>query len=98
LTANFFAEYKFTNGFGIGLGPQIVGVQDANDQDTLHIPAEYSLNGYVFYHQKRWDVRINVNNMTNQRLLDTIDVSFAGNDQIFVRQPISASLTFRLHL
>jgi len=98
MTANFFAEYKFTNGFGIGLGPQIVGVQDANDQDTLHIPAEYSLNGYVFYHQKRWDVRINVNNMTNQRLLDTIDVSFAGNDQIFVRQPISASLTFRLHL
>jgi iron complex outermembrane receptor protein len=97
LTANLFVDYKFANGFGIGLGPQIVGKQYANDQDTLHIPAEYSLDGYLIYKQKRWDVRVNVRNITNQRLLDTIDVSFAGNDQIFVRAPISASITLRLH-
>ena len=98
LTANFFIEYKFANGFGAGLGPQIIGRQYANDQDTLHIPGEYSLDGYLFYQRKRWDVRVNIRNLANQRLVDTIDVSFAGNDTIFVRQPISASLTFRLHL
>ena len=97
VTANLFVEYKFQSGFGIGAGPQIVGRQYANDQDTLHIPGEYSLDGYLFYKTKRWDVRVNVRNMTDQRLLDTIDVSFAGNDQIFVRSPISASITFRLH-
>ena len=98
LTANFFVEYKFANGFGAGVGPQIIGRQYANDQDTLHIPGEYSLDGYIFYQRKRWDVRVNFRNLANQRLIDTIDVSFAGNDMIFVREPISASLTFRLHL
>jgi hypothetical protein len=29
--------------------------------------------------------------------LDPIDVSFAGNDVIYVRAPISASMTLRLH-
>ena len=37
-------------------------------------------------------------NLFNARLLDPIDVSFAGNDVIFVRKPIAASLTFRYHL
>jgi outer membrane receptor for monomeric catechols len=96
--ANFFVEYKFTNGFGFGIGPQIIGRQYANDQDTLHIPGEYELDGYAFYKHKDWDVRINVKNMMNSRLLDPIDVSFAGNDTIFVRPPISASLTVRYHL
>jgi outer membrane receptor protein involved in Fe transport len=51
----------------------------------------------VFYQRKHWDVRVNLNNITDQRLIDPIDVTFAGNDLVFVRQPISASLTFRLH-
>ena len=96
--ANVFIDYKLPNGFGFGLGPQIIGKQNANDQGTLVIPAEYQLDGYLYYRQKRWDARINITNITNKRILDPIDVSFAGNDVIFVRKPISASLTVRLHL
>jgi outer membrane receptor protein involved in Fe transport len=96
--ANFFVDYKVTKEFGIGLGPQIIGAQHANDQGTLKIPTEYELDGYVYYKLKKWDVRLNLTNLTNRRILDPIDVSFAGNDTIFVRKPISASLTFRLHL
>ena len=96
--ANVFIDYKLPNGFGFGLGPQIIGKQNANDQGTLVIPAEYQLDGYLYYRQKRWDARINITNLTNKRILDPIDVSFAGNDVIFVRKPISASLTVRLHL
>jgi outer membrane receptor protein involved in Fe transport len=95
--ANFFVVYKHPSGFGVGMGPQIIGRQYANDQDTLHIPGEYELDGYVFYGQKTWDVRVNVTNITNARILDPIDVTFAGNDTIFVRKPISASITFRYH-
>jgi outer membrane receptor protein involved in Fe transport len=95
--ANFFMVYKHPSGFGFGIGPQIIGRQYANDQDTLHIPGEYELDGYVFYAVKQWEVRINGTNLTNARLLDPIDVSFAGNDTIFVRKPISASVTFRYH-
>jgi outer membrane receptor for monomeric catechols len=95
--ANAFAEYKSPMGWGIGAGPQFIGRQYANDQDTLHIPGEYEMDGYIFYGQKRWDVRVNVKNMFDHRLLDPIDVTFAGTDTIFVRPPISASITYRYH-
>jgi outer membrane receptor protein involved in Fe transport len=97
ISANAFVVYKHPSGFGIGIGPQIIGKQYANDQDTLHIPTEMELDGYVFYAVKAWEVRVNVTNITDARLLDPIDVSFAGNDTIFVRKPISASITFRYH-
>jgi outer membrane receptor protein involved in Fe transport len=44
---------------------------------------------------KTWDVRLNIKNVLNQRVLDPIDVSFAGNDTIYVRPPITASVTIR---
>jgi outer membrane receptor protein involved in Fe transport len=96
--ANVFVDYKFPSGFGFGVGPQIIGRQNADDQGALKIPLEYELDGYLYYRQKRWDARINITNITNQRVLDPIDVSFAGNDTIFVRKPVSASFTFRYHL
>jgi hypothetical protein len=95
--ANLFVEYKFPDGFGLGAGPQFLGRQYADDEEALHIPSEYSLDGYFFYRRQHWDFRINVRNMTDRRLLDPIDVTFAGNDEIFVREPISASLTVRWH-
>ena len=79
------------------LVPLVIGKQYANDQDTLHIPGEYELDGYVFYRKKTWDVQVNVKNITNERLLDPVDVTFAGNDAIYVRPPITASITFRYH-
>ena len=97
IQANAFAEYTDPHGWGIGLGPQLVGKQYANDQDTLYIPLEVELDGYVFYGKKTWDVRVNVKNITDARLLDPIDVSYAGNGLIYVRPPITASITLRLH-
>jgi len=93
--ANAFVQYQLPSGLGIGVGPQIQGAQPANYQETLHIPGQCEWDGFVFYRQPRWDVQVNVKNILNQRLLDQIDATFAGNDQIFVRMPISASLTIR---
>lgn len=97
LQANLFVVYKNPMGWGAGIGPQIQGRQYANDQETLHIPTEVEWDAYVFYGTKRWDVRVNIKNLLNQRILDPIDVSFAGNDTIYVRPPITASLTLRYH-
>jgi hypothetical protein len=97
LQANCFLVYTDPKGWGVGVGPQIQGRQYANDQETLHIPTEAEWDGYLFYGQKTWSVRLNIKNILNQRLLDPIDVSFAGNDTIFVRPPITASVTFQYH-
>ncbi len=97
LMANAFAEYRDPSGWGVGAGPQFIGQQEANDQDTLHIPAEAEWDGYVFYGRNAWEVRVNVKNFTNARLVDPIDVSYAGNSLIYVRPPITASVTLRYH-
>jgi len=96
--ANVFVQYQLPSGFGIGIGPQIQGRQYADDEDALRIPVEYELDGYLFYRTRDWDVQINVKNITDRRILDPIDVTFAGNDVIYVRPPISAGITFRYHL
>ncbi|HEY1848070.1 MAG TPA: TonB-dependent receptor [Opitutaceae bacterium] len=97
IQANLFLVYTSPMGWGVGVGPQIQGRQYANDQETLHIPTEAEWDGYLFYGQRKWDVRLNIKNLLNQRILDPIDVSFAGNDTIYVRPPITASLTYRYH-
>jgi iron complex outermembrane recepter protein len=96
--ANVFMEYKLKSGYGFGLGPQIQGKQYADDQDALHIPTEYELDGYLFYRSKTWDCQVNIRNITNRRNLDPVDVTFSGNDLIWVREPVRASITFRFHL
>jgi hypothetical protein len=93
---NAFVEYSDPLGWGAGIGPQFIGRQDANDQGTLYIPPEVELDGFVYYGRQNWEVRVNVKNITDARLLDPIDVSYAGNSLIYVRPPITASITLRL--
>jgi hypothetical protein len=96
---NLFVDYHVTRWLEVGAGPNFIGRQNQDDEGLLHIPSEYEADGYItFIPSKRWDVRINLTNFTNQRVLDPIDTSFAGNDVIFVREPIAASLTIRLHM
>jgi TonB dependent receptor/TonB-dependent Receptor Plug Domain len=98
LLGNLFIDYKFPYGLDIGGGPNFIGRQNQDDEGLLHIPSEYEFDGYIAYApSKRWDVRLNITNLTNNRILDPIDTSFAGNDVIYVRAPISASLTVRVH-
>jgi outer membrane receptor for monomeric catechols len=92
---NIFVQYQWKSGFGVGLGPQYQGRQYANDNDTLYIPPEYELDGFIYFRAKTWDVTVNGKNLTNRRILDPIDVTFAGNDAIYVRPPITASITIR---
>jgi hypothetical protein len=93
--ANAFVQYELRSGLGAGIGPQMQGRQYANDQDTLHIKSEVELDGFIYYRQHAWDVTVNVKNITNERILDPIDVTFAGNDVVYVRPPITASITLR---
>jgi len=95
LLANAFVTYQFDSGFGFGAGPQLQGKQNANAEGTLVIPLQVQWNGFIFYRQKTWDVQLNLSNLTNERFYDPVDVTFAGNDLIFARPLITASLTVR---
>lgn len=95
--ANAFVTYDIGRGFGAGIGPQLQGEQNANQEGTLVIPTQVEWDGFVYYRQKTWDAQVSITNLLNDRLLDPIDVGFAGNDVIYVRKPISAALTVRYH-
>ena len=72
--ANAFAVYHAPGtGWGIGMGPQFEGRQNANMQGTLYIPPQMELNGFIFYDTRNWNVRLNVKNILNARLVDPID-------------------------
>jgi len=96
--ANAFVQYQWKNGFGFGVGPQFKGRMYADDDDNLHIPGQLFFDGYIYFRQKTWDVSVNIQNITNARILDPVDVTFAGNDVVYIRQPVNASITFRYRL
>jgi len=94
--ANVFGVYNAPRFWTVGLGAQFYGKMYANMQDTLEIPAQVEVDGFVSYAINNWQFRLNVKNALNQRLLDPIDVSFAGNSLISVRPGATASFTVRL--
>ncbi len=93
--ANAYVKYDSPLGWSAGLGPIFQGAMNANDEETLVIRKQTEWDGFVSYHTKKYSVQVSVKNLTNARLFDPIDVTFAGNDEIMPRPPISASLTVR---
>jgi iron complex outermembrane recepter protein len=93
---NEYAIYKFSNGFGIGIGPQVTGEQKANISGSLKIPAQVTWNAEIFYRQPRWEVQINFFNLTNQANFTVIDPTFTGNDQILEQMPFHVTASVKL--
>jgi iron complex outermembrane receptor protein len=93
---NEYMIYKFSNGFGIGLGPQVTGAQKANVSGTLTIPAQVTWNAEIFYRRPRWEVQVNFFNFTDQHNFTVIDPTFTGNDAILEQMPFHVSVTFKL--
>ncbi len=93
---NAYLTYQFDNGFGASIGPQVTGEQWQNQEGSLRIPAQFTINAFLFYRQPRWDVQINFFNITDERNWTSIDPSFAGNDVIYPEQPFRISGQLRL--
>jgi iron complex outermembrane recepter protein len=91
---NAYLTYQFPCGFGLSFGPQVQGSQNQNyapAQDQLKIQAQYVLNASVFYKQKTWEVRVNIDNLTDERNWTAIDPTFSGNDVVFPELPLHIS-------
>ena len=93
---NAYVSYKFDNGFGVGFGSEVQAKQLANQEGSLKIPLQYTLNANVFYRQKRWEVQLNMYNLTDERNWTSIDPGFAGNDIIFPEQPFHLNGTVKI--
>jgi outer membrane receptor for monomeric catechols len=93
---NAYAVYKFSNGFGFGIGPQVTGQQNADISGSLKIPAQYTLNAEVFYRQPHWEFQVNFFNITNRSNWTVIDPTFTGNDVILEQMPFHVTASIKL--
>ncbi len=88
---NAYLTYVLDCGFGFSFGPRFEGSQWANQEGTLKLPAQYTLNGSIFYRRPKWEVQVNFFNITDQRNWTAIDPDFAGNDVIYPQLPFHIS-------
>jgi hypothetical protein len=94
---NAYLTYKFDNGFGFGVGPQVTGEQNANVTGTLKIPAQVTWNANIFYRKPKWELQLNLFNFTNERNFTSVNASYTGNDMILEEKPfyITGSVKLR---
>jgi hypothetical protein len=64
---NGSVRYRLENGFGAGLNAQWQSWQRGNLDNEWHIPAQYTLNGALFYEARRWSLNLDLLNLTGQR-------------------------------
>ncbi len=64
---NGSVRYRLESGFGAGLNAQWQSWQRGNLDNQWHLPAQYTLNGSLFYEAKRWSANLDLLNLTGQR-------------------------------
>jgi outer membrane receptor protein involved in Fe transport len=92
--ANQTLSYRFDNGFGVGSTFLYQSEQSGNGLGGYHIPSQYSINAQVNYTLAKWDITLNVYNVTNQKNW-VHNGDFYGDNVVIGRElPVNASLTF----
>jgi outer membrane receptor protein involved in Fe transport len=81
-----YVNYKMDNGFGVSANITAENHVQADYIGQVEIPGQYSLNASVFYDVKRYEVRVNFYNVTNQWNW-TADGGVFGNDVIMPNLP-----------
>ncbi|HEY1765851.1 MAG TPA: TonB-dependent receptor plug domain-containing protein [Opitutaceae bacterium] len=76
-TINGLGQYTFDNGFGFEANVLVTSPMNGDYQGYLVIPWQYTLDGSVFYKQKRWEIKLTVNNLTNQHNWTPSDATYA---------------------
>ncbi|HWA10866.1 MAG TPA: TonB-dependent receptor [Opitutaceae bacterium] len=64
---NALISYSFDNGWGFSTNALVTSPINNNFAGTLVIPWQYSIDGSVSYHFKKWDFRLSLSNITNEK-------------------------------
>ncbi len=64
---NGLVSYTFDNGWGFSANTLITSSINNNFSGTLVIPSQFQLDASVSYHARKWDFRVNVSNVTDEK-------------------------------
>jgi len=77
-SASIWAVYSFTPQWEAGGGATYVGPRYANNTDLVRVPGYTRFDAMVAYHQPKYDVRLNLFNLTNKAYWDALIPSDGG--------------------
>lgn len=76
-TINALGQYTFDDGFGFEADVLVTSPMNADYAGNMVIPWQYTLDAAVFYKQKSWEVKVSVDNLTNQHNWTPSDATYA---------------------
>ncbi|MGH8496071.1 MAG: TonB-dependent receptor domain-containing protein, partial [Gammaproteobacteria bacterium] len=92
---NAFAGYTFDTGLGVNLGIVATDEYPLDFLDTVHIPAQFTLNGGVSYERGSWELRADFFNITDEDNFSPVFGGFFGATDVFPELPFSYLLSLR---
>jgi len=84
---NGSVRYRLESGYGAGLNAQWQSRQRGNLDNQWHLPAQYTLNGSLFYVAKRWSANLDLLNLTGQRNWIHNGDAYTASQLIFPQLP-----------
>ena len=84
---NGSVRYRFESGFGAGLNVRWQSWQRGNLDNEWHLPAQYTLNGALFYEARRWSANLDFLNLTDQRNWIHNGDAYTASELIFPELP-----------
>jgi len=91
---NALAEYTFPCGFGVEANTVVTSPMNNDYWGYLVIPWQYELDASIFYTTKGWEVRLTVDNATNQHNWEPSDATY-GLEGIVSEPGIQGLVTFK---
>lgn len=91
---NGLISYSWDSGWSLSSNVLYTGSMSNNSAGTLIIPAQYQLDGSVAYRTKKWEVRLNISNLTNEKNWAPPNAVY-GNASIFALPGTMGQLTIK---
>ncbi|MFI4982993.1 MAG: TonB-dependent receptor, partial [Nevskiales bacterium] len=76
--ATLWTSYSVTPSWDTGTGLVYVSPRFATNTDTVQVPSYIRWDGMVAYHQPKYEIRLNLLNITNEHYFDSLIQSDAG--------------------
>ncbi len=94
-TLTFWSTYALTPHWEIGGGPTYMSARYAATNNLVEVGGYTRWDATAAYHQKKWDVRLNVLNLTNKSYYDALIQSDGGRSVPAVGRTFLATADYR---
>jgi outer membrane receptor protein involved in Fe transport len=91
---NGLISYTFDSGWSVSSNVLYTGSMSNNTAGTLIIPSQYQIDGSVAYRTKKWEYRVSLSNLTNEKNWAPPNAVY-GNASIFALPGTMGQLTIK---